>query len=166
MNLQLVRIGEQEISVVQSLANRIWRMHYPAVIGIEQVEYMLSRFYSGASMVEQMGAGQQFYLVMNGDMAIGFVSITKKSSEEFFVNKFYIDVSKHRQGIGQRVFELLLLEMGAGVRQIRLQVNRQNYKPINFYFKLGFVIEEVADFDIGDGYFMNDFVMLWNAKCL
>ena len=44
---------------------------------------------------------------------------------------------------------------------IRLQVNRMNYKAINFYFKHGFVIEKVADFDIGDGYFMNDFVMIW-----
>jgi hypothetical protein len=26
---------------------------------------------------------------------------------------------------------------------------------------VGFVIERVADFDIGDGYFMNDFVMLY-----
>jgi ribosomal protein S18 acetylase RimI-like enzyme len=43
---------------------------------------------------------------------------------------------------------------------MRLQVNRQNYTAINFYFKLGFTIERVADFDIGHGFFMNDFVML------
>jgi hypothetical protein len=38
-----------------------------------------------------------------------------------------------------------------------------NYKAINFYFKNGFTIEKVADFDIGDGYFMNDFVMIWES---
>jgi hypothetical protein len=26
------------------------------------------------------------------------------------------------------------------------------------------VIEQVADFDIGDGYFMNDFVMVYRPK--
>jgi ribosomal protein S18 acetylase RimI-like enzyme len=46
-------------------------------------------------------------------------------------------------------------------QSIRLTVNRENYKAINFYFKLGFKIEKVADFDIGQGYVMNDFVMLW-----
>jgi ribosomal protein S18 acetylase RimI-like enzyme len=49
-------------------------------------------------------------------------------------------------------------------KTIRLTVNRQNFKSINFYFKLGFKIEKVADFDIGNGYFMNDFVMLWKAR--
>ena len=44
---------------------------------------------------------------------------------------------------------------------LRLTVNRQNYKSINFYFKNGFVIEKTADFDIGSGYFMNDFVMVY-----
>ena len=48
-------------------------------------------------------------------------------------------------------------------QEIRLQVNRQNFKAINFYFKAGFKIEKVADFDIGDGYFMNDFIMIWES---
>ena len=45
--------------------------------------------------------------------------------------------------------------------ELRLTVNRQNFKSINFYFKNGFKIEQVADFDIGNGYVMNDFVMVW-----
>ena len=44
---------------------------------------------------------------------------------------------------------------------VRLTVNRQNFKSVNFYFKNGFTIERVADFDIGNGYVMNDFVMMW-----
>jgi ribosomal protein S18 acetylase RimI-like enzyme len=50
------------------------------------------------------------------------------------------------------------------VRELRLQVNRQNVVAINFYFKAGFVIEKSADFDIGDGYFMNDFIMYFTRK--
>jgi hypothetical protein len=44
---------------------------------------------------------------------------------------------------------------------MRLTVNRQNYKSINFYFKIGFRIEKCADFPIGNGFVMNDFVMVW-----
>jgi hypothetical protein len=36
-----------------------------------------------------------------------------------------------------------------------------NYKSVNFYFRLGFIIEKTTDIDIGDGYFMNDFIMLY-----
>jgi RimJ/RimL family protein N-acetyltransferase len=43
---------------------------------------------------------------------------------------------------------------------IKLTVNRQNFKSINFYFKNGFKIEKVEDFDIGNGYWMNDFIMV------
>jgi len=72
----------------------------------------------------------------------------------------YIDTREQRRGLGRAIWEALLLLL-TDMRAMRLQVNRQNYKAINFYFKVGFVIERVADFDIGDGYFMNDFVMLY-----
>jgi hypothetical protein len=37
-------------------------------------------------------------------------------------------------------------------------VNRYN-KARAFYEKLGFVVIDEKDFDIGNGYFMNDYVM-------
>jgi ribosomal protein S18 acetylase RimI-like enzyme len=49
-------------------------------------------------------------------------------------------------------------------KTIRLTVNRQNYKSINFYFKNGFKIERVEDFDIGSGFWMNDFIMIKQVK--
>ena len=78
------------------------------------------------------------------------------------MNKLYIDTRQQRSGIGQAIWQELMI-MITDLRTMRLQVNRQNYKAINFYFKLGFVIERVADFDIGDGYFMNDFVMIYQS---
>jgi RimJ/RimL family protein N-acetyltransferase len=71
-----------------------------------------------------------------------------------------IDTEQQGKGIGAEAFERLL-EHYADAREIRLTVNRQNYKSINFYFKIGFRIERCADFDIGGGFFMNDFVMCW-----
>ena len=35
------------------------------------------------------------------------------------------------------------------------------FRIVNFYFKNGFVIEKAEDFDIGNNYFMNDFVMVY-----
>ncbi len=164
VNLQLSKIGPSEISIVQELADKIWRKHYPEVIGMEQVEFMLEKFYNESSMKLQMLEGQQFYLIIDEGEPLGFIAVTDKSGGEWFLNKFYIDTDFHRKGLGSRSFKLLLDALGDSVKTIRLQVNRQNYKPINFYFKMGFVIECVADFDIGDGYFMNDFVMVWHAK--
>ena len=52
-----------------------------------------------------------------------------------------------------------IIQKSEGKKRITLTVNRQNYKAINFYFKHGFKIKSVDDFDIGNGFFMNDFVM-------
>jgi len=159
VNLQLVLASREKISEIQRLADEIWHDHYVEIIGQSQVDYMLGRFYSTASMESQMEAGQRFYCVMDGDNAMGFVAIEKKEDGCFFLNKLYVKTLNQRGGLGAWILGELTSEM-PGLRELRLQVNRQNFKAINFYFKMGFVIECVADFDIGDGYFMNDFVML------
>ena len=47
--------------------------------------------------------------------------------------------------------------------QLELNVNRKN-KAINFYKKYGFTILKEEDIDIGEGYFMNDYVMGMEVK--
>ncbi len=160
MNLQLVLATDENISSIQSMADEIWRDHYPEIIGMEQVEYMLGRFYSREGMLQQMRDGQQFYRVMLDGQPKGFLAIEARGEGNYFLNKLYIDTREQGRGLGQAIWQNLLLLL-SDLREMRLQVNRQNYKAINFYFKVGFVIERVADFDIGDGYFMNDFVMLY-----
>ena len=93
---------------------------------------------------------------------VGFISVNSKKKGEWFLNKFYINQLKAKKGIGSKVFDLLL-EL-TNPKKITLTVNRQNYKSINFYFKKGFKIEKVADFEIGKNYVMNDFVMAWRKK--
>lgn len=151
---------DENISSIQSMADEIWRDHYPEIIGMEQVEYMLGRFYSREGMLQQMRDGQQFYRVMLDGQPKGFLAIEARGEGNYFLNKLYIDTREQGRGLGQAIWQNLLLLL-SDLREMRLQVNRQNYKAINFYFKVGFVIERVADFDIGDGYFMNDFVMLY-----
>jgi diamine N-acetyltransferase len=43
-------------------------------------------------------------------------------------------------------------------KRLQLQVNRHNDAK-NFYTKQGFVIIKEADTDIGNGFFMNDYIM-------
>ncbi|MBK6985390.1 MAG: GNAT family N-acetyltransferase [Bacteroidetes bacterium] len=74
------------------------------------------------------------------------------------MHKFYIDQQKSNAGIGTEVLNLLIQQINP--KSLMLTVNRQNFKSINFYFKNGFKIDRVEDFDIGDGYEMNDFVMV------
>ena len=144
---------------IRELAKKIWNDHYPEIIGQEQVNYMLDKMYDLQSLKSQIEKGDMFYLVRDGDLFLGFASVSKESSGEWFLNKLYVDTIKQRSGIGRGLMDFIISENT--INTLRLQVNRQNYQAINFYFKFGFVIESIADFDIGDGYFMNDFVMIW-----
>lgn len=148
-----------ELQVVQNLAIKIWNDHYVSIIGQEQVDYMLGRFYLLDALAQQVASGDVFFLLKDEANALGFASIKKVEGDSWFVNKLYVETTEQRRGMGRFLLEELIETQS--IKTMRLQVNRQNYKAINFYFKMGFVIERVADFDIGDGYFMNDFVMVW-----
>lgn len=149
---------DKDVPTIAALAEKIWNDYYPAIISREQISYMLEKMYSPSALLQQMGEGQHFSLLMDGNEAIGYLSYSKQEGDTYFLHKFYIDTSLHRKGSGSSLFHRVI-ESIPDIKCVRLTVNRQNFKAINFYFKLGFMIEEVMDFDIGNGYFMNDFVM-------
>lgn len=159
-NIRLIPANIKDIPTIQSLANEVWWKHYPPIIGYKQVSYMLNKFYSEEGLKKQMlELNHVFYLIREKNKDIGFVSLEHKGRKKYFIHKFYILNNKSKKGIGTKVFKKLIKDITP--KEIRLTVNRQNYKAINFYFKNGFVIEKVEDFDIGNGFYMNDFVMVW-----
>jgi len=159
--MQFIQATLEDLDKIIDLAHRIWNDHYPEIIGQEQVDYMLKRMYDKKSLELQLQSNDQFFLSKEEltQKFTGFLSIKEVESGHYFINKFYIDTNTQRSGVGREFFKFFVEEFNPQI--IRLQVNRMNYKAINFYFKNGFVIEKAADFDIGDGYFMNDFVMIW-----
>lgn len=159
MSLSFKKATENDIPVISDLADRIWRKHYVPIIGLKQVEYMLSAIYSSAAILQQMNDQQQYTLVLNDQVPIGYMSLSTKDNKNFFLHKLYVEVDEQRKGIGEQLLNYIL-DTNKTLETLELTVNRQNYKAINFYFKNGFVIKEVADFDIGNNFFMNDFVMV------
>ena len=159
MNLTFKKATPADIPIIDQLAHKIWKKHYPSIITIDQIEYMLNRMYSPEAIHQQMNEGQEFILVYYNNEPAGYASISSKDHQNYFLHKFYVDTSKHRKGIGGMLYEYILTGLKSP-RSIELTVNRKNFKAINFYFKKGFAIDHVADFDIGNGYFMNDLVMI------
>lgn len=151
--------AKADIPVIHALAGRIWRTHYPGIITHEQIDYMLEKMYSPESLSRQMENGDRYFMVEAGGMAIGYISVVQRAPGEYFLSKFYIEAMEQAKGYGKDAFRQMLAFF-PDLRTMRLQVNRRNFKSVNFYFRLGFTIEEAKDFDIGDGYSMDDFVML------
>jgi len=158
MNLKFKPATKADLPEISLLAEKIWREHYPSIIGEKQVDYMLATRYSHQALMGSMDRGEQFYLAYNEEEAVAYSAI-ELTQDCCYLHKFYVDVSSHRKGLGKLFFDYLLTQVSTNISW-RLQVNRQNIKAINFYFKMGFVIETVGDFAIGEGYYMNDFVMV------
>jgi diamine N-acetyltransferase len=148
-----------DLETIQQLANEIWHEHYSSIITLEQINYMLKKMYSVESLTQQIQDGCEFVIEYVSEIPTGFLSFSKKNETDFFIHKLYVDVSQHRVGLGKALLDEGLKRM-KHFKKITLTVNRQNFKAINFYFKNGFIIEQVADFDIGNNFLMNDFVMV------
>ncbi len=162
-NVSLKKASVAELKRIQEMAHVIWMQHYPEIIGINQINYMLNKMYSLESLSEQVESKKhEFYFILNGQTEVGFVSINKLDADTTMIQKFYINQLLAGKGVGTLAFKELLKQVST--KKIQLTVNRQNYKSINFYFKNGFKILHVADFDIGNGYVMNDFVMEFNKS--
>lgn len=153
-----------DIPLIRELAQRIWRAHYPGIISDAQIDYMLDLMYSAPALERQMTAeGQQFWLPEEAGRVVGYLAVSRQAAGAYFLHKFYIDTTQQGKGAGARAFQLILKQY-PDLTELRLTVNRQNYKSINFYFKMGFVIEKCVDIPIGQGFVMEDFQMLWQRK--
>jgi len=159
-HIQLIPSTTSDIPMIAALAAEIWKAYYPVIISEQQITYMLNMMYSNESLTEQMTTrAHRFCLIRVEGKTEGFLSTSEVSPGAWHLNKFYIRASYTGKGVGHLAFKDVVALLKP--HQMTLTVNRQNFKAINFYFKCGFKIEQVADFDIGGGYVMNDFVMKW-----
>lgn len=167
MPVGLVKAAPEDVPLIRSLAERIWRDHYPAIISMDQIEYMLEWMYGAEKLLEQIRSPAfTYWLIIPSDtedkqQALGIVAVENQGDGRFFIHKFYID--QRGKGVGTDAFRQLLARM-PGARTIRLYVNRRNFKSVNFYFKNGFVIREWLDQPFGPNYVMDDFLMEHNVQ--
>lgn len=151
-----------DVATIRTLADKVWWATYPAILTDEQIRYMLDLFYSSATITEQIGNNSQTYLIIkDGNDAVGFAAYGLKGdgSENYKLHKLYCDAQKHRKGYGR----LLLREVEQQVKAIgknKLFLNVNRYNPAkNFYAKMGYEVADVEDINIGNDFFMNDYVM-------
>jgi GNAT superfamily N-acetyltransferase len=156
----------EDRAFIRSVSERTWPSTYGHIISQEQIDFMLDWMYSDQSMAEQFEKGHQFYIVNLNGADIGFCSVSAESTEEisniqnaYKLNKLYVLPSAQGTGSGKallnKAIEVAKLE---GADSLFLQVNKLN-TAYTFYLKNGFVKEQEFKFDIGNGFFMDDYVM-------
>ena len=148
-----------DIPLIRELTFKVWPQTYAAIISKEQIDFMLQMMYSETSLQQQMNEGCRFIIVYDEAEPVGFASYQETEPAIFKLHKIYVLPSQQGKGTGRFVIDHIISEIRQqGATALQLQVNRNN-KARDFYEKIGFAVILEADFDIGNGYFMNDYVM-------
>lgn len=154
--------GLNDIKIIQEITNITWPITYGEILSKEQLDYMLSLFYSDEALAKQIENKEQlFYLISDSESTIGFIGIEHnyKNERATKIHKIYLLPETQGKGYGKKVFEFIeKLALKNNSNQLLLNVNRFN-TAFNFYKKLGFEIKETVDIEIGNGYLMEDYVM-------
>ena len=149
----------KDIPLIRELTFKVWPQTYSSILSQAQIDYMLDKMYSPLSLQQQMNNGSQFIFVYENKEPVGFAAYFEKSPSVYKLDKIYVLPSQQGKGTGRFIIDHIIDEIkNTGANALQLQVNRFN-KARNFYEKLGFVVIEEKDFDIGNGYFMNDYIM-------
>jgi diamine N-acetyltransferase len=162
--INILIAGPADINTVQQLAAVTWADAYEAILSPAQMQYMLNKFYSTASLQQQMTEQQhRFIIAYDAAEAMAFAAYSAKSPTEptvFRLHKIYIRPNQQGKGTGKALLDYIFNDiMAQGATALELNVNRHNPAQ-HFYAKMGFVIIKAEDIDIGEGYWMNDYVMV------
>lgn len=159
----MYEVKPQDISTLrdlENLATEIWREHYTSIIGIDQVNYMLKKFQSVDAMTEQIQSGYSYYTVFLSNELVGYFSVQPRE-DILFLSKAYLVESARGKGIFSKMLEkITLIAEEHDLSKIELTVNKENTNSINVYKSKNFNVTHEAVFDIGNGYVMDDFVLL------
>jgi ribosomal protein S18 acetylase RimI-like enzyme len=149
-----------DIPLIREINLQVWPQTYADILSQQQIDYMLEMMYSEASLKKQMNEeGCRFFIIYEFNEPVGFSSISETEPGLWKLHKIYVLPGQQGKGTGKYMISFLLDEIKKqNGRSLILQVNRFN-KAKDFYEKLGFTVIKEADFEIGNGYFMNDYVM-------
>ena len=152
----------EDVTILAGLAREIWTEHYPSIIGMEQVEYMLARFQSREAIASDIqDRGYCYELSRVDDVPVGYSAFrVDEAAGEVFLSKIYLLRSYRGRGIARRMLDRAI-EAGkaAGCGWVRLTVNKHNTTSIAVYEAMGFSIMDSVVTDIGGGYVMDDYVL-------
>lgn len=156
--MKLVKLKSEDISTVQQLAREIWEEHYLPIIGQQQIDYMLDLFYATEKIQKELEEGVYWEILYLENEAIGYL-VCEVEEENIQLSKLYLKSKVRGKGLGKFLIDRSIeIAKENNKNSIRLNVNKNNTQSIAFYERVGFLKVEEGVFDIGSGYFMDDFI--------
>lgn len=156
--------NRNEIERLSEFAAQIVKRHFDPIIGAAQNDYMIGRFQTPQAIEQQIRQGYRYYWVMEGSEAAGFMAFYPKDGK-MYLSKFYVAQPFRGRHLAGDMFAFICQETKKEqLSAVFLNVNRNNTDVIEIYKHLGFEIVGQEKNDIGNGFFMDDFVLEYSIE--
>lgn len=146
----LTDFTQQDFIELYDFMRPIWFETYTNVIPLEQIEFLLDKYFDPKNVQNFIKQGYS-YKKVDG---VG-VLIYQERDNDVFIDKLYLPSKFRGMGYPEKVFdELLKLN-----KDLTLNVNQANKRAVACYLKNGFSIEVTHDVDLGNGMINKDYIM-------
>lgn len=153
----------EDIPLIHDMAWKTFPETYKDIITPEQRDFMMEWMYSADNLNKQMTEEGHVYLIADdaAGEALGYVSVQPQKPGLWHLQKIYVLPEHQKEHIGKLLFNAAVAYIRdhvTGPCTMELNVNRYN-RALGFYKHMGMHIARKEDNDIGNGFFMNDYVM-------
>lgn len=155
------KANADDCQLIHDLAWQVFPETYKDILTPEQNDYMMEWMYSMSSLQRQMAEGHVYYIGFEDNTPVGYVSIQQEGPDLFHLQKIYILPNRQGCHYGQLLFETAVNHIRAvhpASCSMELNVNRNN-RAVSFYEHMGMHKARSGDFPIGQGFYMNDYIM-------
>lgn len=161
MGLKIDKAEITDLPIIREIAEITWPYNYKNMISAEQIDYMLKLMYSDKSLLEQLQINHIFLIAREADKPVGFASyeLNFKGFKQTRLHKIYVLPQYQGKGVGKKLMQTVIsLAIDSKNHQISLTVNKNN-TAVSFYKTQGFIIKEEVKMPIGNGFYMDDYIM-------
>lgn len=148
--------------LINQLAKEVFPATYRKILSPEQLDYMMEWMYAPSNLRKQMEEeGHVYFIALAEEEPCGYFSVQAQGEDLFHLQKIYVLPSFQGAHCGSFLFRKAIeyiKKVHPGACFMELNVNRDN-PAVNFYKRMGMKVVHEGDFAIGNGYYMNDYIM-------
>jgi len=148
-----------DVPLIRRMAQEAFPATYRDILTPGQITYMMEWMYSAESLRRQMEGGHVFFIGEEDGVAAGYASVEPQGPDLCHLQKLYVRPAVQGRGWGKALFTHAAgFARSLGARRMELNVNRHN-PARGFYARMGMREAGQGDFPIGQGFFMNDYIL-------
>lgn len=160
--LSLRKATTEDCDLIHEMAAIVFPATYSEILTQEQLDYMMKWMYAPESICRQIETDHHVYFIAYKDEEpCGYVSVEQQDTDLFHLQKIYVLPKFQGHRIGNFLFQSAvdyIKEVHPSPCLMELNVNRHN-KALHFYERMGMRKLREGDFHIGNGFYMNDYIM-------